>query len=208
MKRILLASVGLMAMTALVGTASAADLPRQMPYKAPAYVAPVSNWTGLYVGINGGGGWGKSDYAGINKYDVSGGMIGGTIGYNWQFGTWVLGLEGDADWANIKGSGVYSDTKNEFLSTVRGRVGYAFDRVMPYVTGGLAVGSVKVSDALNSTDKTKAGWTVGAGVEFQFAPQWSAKVEYLYVDLGSVDLASYNTDFYANVVRGGVNYKF
>jgi outer membrane immunogenic protein len=120
----------------------------------------------------------------------------------------VVGLEGDADWANIKGSGVFAETKNDFLATIRGRVGYSFDRFMPYVTGGLAVGNVKASDAFFSKDETNAGWTVGAGVEFAFAPQWTAKVEYLYVDLGDVDLAGLKTDFYTNVVRGGVNYRF
>jgi outer membrane immunogenic protein len=210
MKRILRASVAVGALAGFIGSALAADLPRQAPmYKAPAYVAPVFNWTGAYIGINGGGGWGRSNYADVEKYDVSGGMIGATVGYNWQFGTWVVGLEGDADWANIKGSGVFAETKNDFLATIRGRLGYSFDRFMPYVTGGLAVGNVKASDIWGfSKDQTNAGWTVGAGVEFAFAPQWTAKIEYLYVDLGDVDLAGLKTDFYSNVVRGGVNYRF
>jgi outer membrane immunogenic protein len=210
MKRFLRAGIAVGALAGIIGSATAADLPRQTPvYKAPAYVAPVFNWTGAYIGLNAGGGWGKSEYGGVDKYDVSGGMVGATVGYNWQFGTWVLGLEGDADWANIKGSGVLSDTKNEFLSTIRGRVGYSFDRFMPYVTGGLAVGNVKANDVFGSSkDETKAGWTVGAGVEFAFAPQWTAKIEYLYVDLGHVDLAGIETDFYSNIVRGGVNFRF
>jgi outer membrane immunogenic protein len=210
MKRILRACMAVGALAGFIGSAIAADLPRQAPiYKAPAYMAPVFNWTGAYIGINGGGGWGRSDYNGSNKYDVSGGLIGATIGYNWQFGTWVVGLEGDADWASIKGSGNASDTKNNFLSTIRGRVGYSFDRFLPYVTGGLAVGNLKANDNRGfSADQTNAGWTVGAGVEFAFAPQWTAKVEYLYVDLGNVDLGGRKTDFYSNVVRGGVNYRF
>ena len=211
MKRILLAGIAIAALAGIIGSATAADLPRQAPmYKAPAYVAPVFNWTGAYIGLNAGGGWGKSNWSGTgDKFDVSGGMIGATVGYNWQFGTWVLGLEGDIDWTNIKGSSAFADTKNEYLSTIRGRVGYSFDRWMPYVTGGLALGGVKATDVFgNSRDETKAGWTVGTGVEFAFAPQWTAKVEYLYVDLGNVEFAGNKTDFYTNVVRGGVNYRF
>ncbi|MDQ2084215.1 porin family protein [Xanthobacteraceae bacterium Astr-EGSB] len=211
MKRILLAGIAIAALAGIIGSATAADLPRQAPmYKAPAYVAPMFNWTGAYIGLNAGGGWGKSSWSGTgDKFDVSGGMIGATVGYNWQFGTWVLGLEGDIDWTNIKGSNAFAETKNEYLSTIRGRVGYSFDRWMPYVTGGLALGGVKATDVLgNSRDETKAGWTVGTGVEFAFAPQWTAKVEYLYVDLGNVEFAGNKTDFYTNVVRGGVNYRF
>jgi outer membrane immunogenic protein len=209
MKRFLRAGIAVGALAGIIGSATAADLPRQTPvYKAPAYVAPVFNWTGAYIGLNAGGGWGKSEYAGVEKYDVSGGMVGATVGYNWQFGTWVLGLEGDADWSNIKGSGTFAETKNEFLSTIRGRVGYSFDRFMPYVTGGLAIGNVKANNAFTSKDETKAGWAVGTGVEFAFAPQWTAKIEYLYVDLGHVDLAGLEADFHTNIVRGGVNFRF
>jgi outer membrane immunogenic protein len=201
MKRILLASVGVLALAGLVGTASAADLSRQAPvYKAPVYAPPMYNWTGLYVGLNGGGGWGTADFQGTS-WDVSGGLIGGTIGYNWQLGTWVLGLEGDIDWSNIKGNFGPLETKNEFLSTVRGRVGYSFDRWMPYATGGLAVGNLKASaPGFASESSTNAGWTVGAGVEFAF--------EYLYVDLGDVDFSGDKVKFDTNIVRGGVNYRF
>ena len=102
MKRILLAGAGVLAMASL---ANAADLPRQMYSKAPPpMVAPYYNWTGFYVGINGGGAWGTSSWDSTGSFDVSGGMIDGTVGYNWQTGPWVLGLEGDVDWANVKGS--------------------------------------------------------------------------------------------------------
>ena len=228
MKRILLASVGMVAMAGLMGTASAADLPRQAPiYKAPAYVAPINNWTGFYVGLNGGGAWGSSRWSGLaTDFDVSGGLIGGTVGYNWQFGTWVVGVEGDLDWANIKGStsgglcgiGLTCETKNDFLSTIRGRVGYAFDRWMPYATGGAAIGNIKATTpGFATVDNTNVGWTVGAGVEYAFAPNWSAKVEYLYVDLGNVGCGTFsacslaggnNVNFTTNLVRGGVNFRF
>ena len=233
MKRILLASVGLMAMAGLMGTASAADLPRQQPiYKAPAYVSPVFIWTGFYVGLNGGGGWGTSNWSGVpgGGVNVSGGLAGGTAGYNWQFGTWVVGLEGDLDWSGIRGStnaggpffcGTFAcTTHNDFLSTIRGRVGYSFDRWLPYVTGGAAIGNIRAtSPTFANVDQTNVGWTVGAGVEYAFAPNWSAKLEYLYADLGSVSCGvgsscyfgpalNNKVDFTTSIVRGGVNFRF
>ena len=121
-----------------------------MPAKAPAYIAPIYNWTGFYVGINGGGGWGGSEFSApfsTGSFDTSGGLVGGTIGYNWQMNQFVFGLEGDIDWSNIRGSaacaGTTCEARNDWLSTVRGRFGYAFDRFMPYVTGGAAFGNIK-----------------------------------------------------------------
>ena len=155
-------------------------------------MAQVYNWTGFYVGANGGGGWGHSwwdaNAAGIK---LSGGQAGGTAGYNWQFGNTVLGIEGDLDWSNIKGttsSGLCPfgcSTSDTWLSTVRGRAGYAFGGILPYVTGGLAVGDIRANMpgfAVAST--TNAGWTVGGGVEFALPGNWTAKAEYLHVDLG------------------------
>jgi outer membrane immunogenic protein len=222
MKRILLASAGVLAMAGLVGAAHAADLPRQMVTKAPVYVAPYYNWTGFYVGVNGGGGWGTSTWDSTGNSDVSGGLVGGTVGYNWQFGTWVVGLEGDIDWANIKGStatgcfGGSCTTENTWLGTARGRVGYAFDRWMPYITGGAAFGDVQASHpGFTGMTNTQVGWTAGAGVEFAIAGNWTAKVEYLHYDLGNFNcgmncngFVTDNVGFNANVVRGGVNLRF
>src|SRR6266478_1164896 len=140
MKRFVVAGLGFLALAAM--PASAADLPRGTPYRTPVYVAQY-NWTGFYLGINGGGGFGDSDWNGFAvSNSPSGGMIGGTAGYNWQAAgsPWVFGLEGDLDWTNIKGSFVNvacptgCQTQNDWLGTVRGRLGYAWDRVMPYVT--------------------------------------------------------------------------
>lgn len=227
MKRILRAGIAVGALAGIIGSATAADLPRQAPmYKAPAYVAPVFNWTGAYIGLNAGGGWGKSDWNGAGvDFDVSGGLVGATVGYNWQFGAWVLGGEADIDWTNIKGSSTSGncgapscETKNEFLSTIRGRLGYSFDRFLPYVTGGAAIGNIMASSAGFATvDETNVGWTVGTGVEFAFAPQWTAKIEYLYVDLGDITCGAGTAcafaggdkvDFHTNIVRGGVNFRF
>ena len=220
MMRPIAASLGLLALAAL--PASAADLPRAMPYKAPAYVAAY-NWTGVYVGINGGGAWGNSDWSGLAfSNSPSGGMVGGTIGYNWQGvgSPWVFGVEGDIDWASIKdssacGTAFSCQTRNDWLGTVRGRVGYAFDRFLPYATGGVAFGNIDANrTGFAGSSATNVGWTVGAGIEGVIAGNWTAKVEYLYVDLGdnacSVTACGTptNVDLQYNVVRAGVNYRF
>lgn len=217
MKKLLLATVGILALG--IASAAAADLPRAMPAKAPAYTPPpLYNWTGLYIGINGGGGWGSSDFSApfsSGSFDTSGGLIGGTMGYNWQMGQVVFGLEGDLDWSNIRGSSVCGgittcETRNDWLGTFRGRLGYALDRFMPYVTGGLAVGNVKTSVAgFGDSSDTRAGWTLGGGIEAAIAGPWTAKVEYLYVDLGNTgSVFGSDASFHTNIVRAGLNYRF
>jgi outer membrane immunogenic protein len=196
---------------------------RQAP--PPAYVAPIAyNWSGFYVGINGGGGFGRSDWSGFGTggFDVSGGMVGGTIGYNYQAGPWVFGVEGDLDWTNLNGSttaggcGVVAcETRNSWLGTARGRVGYAWDRVLAYATGGLAVGDIEANRAgFSSVKDTNAGWTVGGGLEFGLTQNASIKGEYLYVDLGSLNCgtgvcgAATDVSLKSHVVRGGLNFRF
>lgn len=203
----------------MFGQANAADLGRRpLPPQAPIY-APVFSWTGLYLGVNAGGGWGDSTWTGLGpSFNTSGALVGGTLGYNWQFGQTVVGLETDLQWSDIRGTGAClfgCETRNTWFGTARGRLGYAWDRFLPYVTGGLAYGNVEANPGFGfgSTSSTNAGWTVGAGVEFAFAPNWSAKVEYLYVDLGDVGCSTCvfgptNVDFTANIVRGGINFKF
>ena len=221
MKRAFFALVGLAALT---GMAAAADLPpRPAPapyYKAPV-VSPIYNWTGFYIGINGGGGFGRSAWDSTGGFNTSGGLVGGTIGYNYQAGAAVFGLEGDIDWANINGTTnngcpLGCKTRDDWLSTVRGRLGYAADRFMPFITGGAAFGDIKTSTpGFVGATSDRAGWTVGAGLEFAFAGNWTAKAEYLYVSLNKfncglscgpfpVDNVSFNT----NLVRAGINYRF
>jgi outer membrane immunogenic protein len=227
MKRILLASAGLFVLAGSFGAADAADLSRPPPppmyAKAPVY-APVYNWTGLYAGINGGYGWGTSNWSALpSNFNTNGGLAGGQIGYNWQFGQFVYGLEGDADWADLRGnSGIAGcglgvcQTKSDYLATARGRLGYAIDRFLPYVTGGLAVGNIRTTSPLvGGTDTTNAGWTVGGGVEFALAGPWTAKVEYLHVDLGNTSCgtscgfpAGNTVSLKEDIVRGGINYRF
>jgi outer membrane immunogenic protein len=128
----------------------------------------------------------------------------------------VFGIEGDIDWSNIRGSaicgvGTSCETRNKWLSTARGRLGYAMDRVMPYVTGGLAVGDIKHSVAgIGSSDTTKAGWTIGGGLEAAIPnSRLTAKIEYLYVDLGrGASVLGSDAKLNANVVRAGLNYRF
>ena len=207
MKRFLFAGLGLFALVSAL-PASAADLPRQMPYKAPAYVTGF-NWTGIYVGAHGGYGWGTSD----DGFDLRGGFVGGQIGYNWQAmgSPWVFGVEFDSAWADlgrtdtlVVPAGLLSLTSDaNYIGSFRGRVGYAFDRTMLYVTGGL--GWINNEVTVNATlggftaaatdSKMHVGGVVGAGIEHAFAPNWSGKVEYLY--------ASYNSQTYFSTVAGG-----
>ena len=208
MKKLLLASAAIVALGA--ASASAADLPtrKTMPYKAQPY-AQVYNWSGFYLGVNGGGGWGDSDSS--NGFR---GLVGGTVGFNYQVSQAVFGLEGDIDWSDLRRSGSCAgfscEARNSWLSTVRGRLGYAFDRVMPYVTGGVAFGDIKTSVAgIGDSNVTKSGWTVGGGLEAAIAGPWTAKVEYLFVDLGSGDSpVGSSENFKTNIVRAGINYRF
>jgi outer membrane immunogenic protein len=223
MKHMVFAGLVLLATGAVAGSATAADLGRQyqQPYvKAPIY-NPVFTWTGFYLGLNGGGGWGQSSWDRTGTFDLSGGVIGGTVGFNWQTGQVVLGIEGDADWSGVSGTTstlcpVGCTTRNDWLGTVRGRVGYAFDRFLPYVTGGLAAGDIRATTpGFAGATQTNLGWTIGAGMEVVIAGNWSAKAEYLHVDLGSFNcglacglVTPDNVSFRANLARGGVNYKF
>src|SRR5579872_3657057 len=172
------------ALLGLAGAAAAADLPPapQPYYKAP--YAPIFVWTGFYLGVNGGGALGTSAWDTAGSFNTSGGVVGGTVGYNYQINHFVVGVEGDVDWASISGKTTSAvcppgcRTSDSWLSTVRGRAGYAIDRFMPYVTGGAAFGNINANTAGLTTTSTNAGWTVGAGLEFAFSPNWSAKAEY------------------------------
>ncbi len=167
--------------------------------RAPVFVAPpVYNWSGFYIGINGGWGFGTSNWTNSvlgnsGDFDLSGGVAGGTVGVNWQINQFVLGVEGDIDWSNINGStsnglcaGVACTTKNTWLSTFRGRAGFAADRILFYGTAGGAVGNIQASGAgFTNTSSSQFGWTAGAGIEGALTENLTAKIEYLYVDLGN-----------------------
>ena len=201
--------------------AQAADIPSPS-YKAPAYVGPsYANWTGFYVGINGGYGFGTSNWdVPALALKPKGALAGATFGYNFQTGTWVWGLEGDYDWSGMKDSvGCYGagtcETKLSWLATGRARLGYAgWSNWLPYITGGAAYGNVKASSPFGDASKSRLGWTAGVGVEYAFWSNWSLKLEYLYVDLGKFDCglscgaAPDNVTFKSSLVRVGLNYRF
>jgi outer membrane immunogenic protein len=228
MKRILLAACAALMTVAMAAPSFSADLPRpgyRPAYKAPMWVAPF-NWSGFYAGINGGYGWGTTNWefsapaVSTGDFRAKGALAGATLGYNLQTGVWVWGLETDLDASWIKGNNTVvciapgCETRNTWLGTTRLRVGYAWDRWLPYLTGGAGYGGIKMNAAGPTETKTRFGWTGGAGVEWSFAGPWSAKLEYLYVDLGKANCsaatcgASTDVSFKANVVRVGVNYRF
>jgi outer membrane immunogenic protein len=228
MKRILITA---MLSIAAAGGALAADLPQPMPPpQAPvAYiptVAPVYNWGGIYVGINGGYAFGNSDWTGgavsSGNFSTSGGVVGGTLGANFQTDAFVFGLETDLDYAPIQGNGpgtfcINCETSSTWLGTTRVRVGYAADRVLFYGTAGGAYGDVKASAFNTTNSSTEFGWTAGAGVEAAFADNWTARVEYLFVDLGhgscssacgAPTLPTQSVSFDESMIRAGVDFKF
>lgn len=208
MKRIVLA--GAIALSA--APAIAADLPPP-PARAPApYVpvpAPVYNWSGFYIGVNGGYGFASGNTTvtvtslpgAVNGTgNLSGGVAGGQIGFNWQMNSVVLGLEVDGDWSGqsktdtigcgIAGCSISESFKIPWFATARARAGWAFDRVLVYGTGGAAWMGVTdtltasaggVTATLLNVSDTPVGWTAGGGVEVAFSPNWTARAEYLFM---------------------------
>jgi outer membrane immunogenic protein len=225
MRRLLLASVSAVALAGFATAASAADMGRRPVYKAePAPMAHVYNWTGLYIGAHGGWAWGD-----VGGLDVDGGFIGGQIGFNWQApgSPFVFGVEFDSAWANIEGSAVIpgvvgAASEIDYQGSLRGRIGYAFGPALLYATGGLAWMHNDVAIAAvvapgfvvgAADDNTHFGWTIGAGLEYAFAPNWSAKVEYLYADYGAETYFSgvaggLDLDAQTHTVKVGLNYRF
>jgi outer membrane immunogenic protein len=225
MKKFLLAMV---ASTALVSSASAADLAARAYTKAPAIAAAAYNWSGFYVGVMGGYGWSDDvTVAGANvtDADIKGGFGGGTIGFNYQApgSQFVFGVEADAAWADLShsetilGLGTGRQRINSFGS-VTGRVGVAVDTVLLYAKGGYAWANNEFSlTALGLTlsdTKFHSGWTVGGGAEWAFAGPWSAKAEYMFARYDSENyfggIAAPGVGFGMDVhtVKAGINYRF
>lgn len=228
--RHLAVGIALACLVAGVTSAGASDLPaRSHPSPAPVPVESFS-WTGFYAGINGGYAWGRSSWsdpavgANSGNFDLSGGLVGGQLGYNWQTGAFVFGVETDADWLNVKGtagpSGVCASdgggickTQQSWLGTTRARLGYAFDRWLPYVTGGVGYGNVQAVQPTGTASNTNVGWTAGGGLEYGFNRNWSAKLEYLHIDLGTATLMgaasrtnTLDVPVTDDLVRAGINY--
>jgi outer membrane immunogenic protein len=220
--RTILSAIAAAALLAAPLSARAADMlpPR---YQAPVYApAAYAGWTGFYLGLNAGYGFGTADwdFPALNT-DTDGALAGGTAGYSVQSGSWVWGLEGDFDWADVKASTACAfgtcQTQMDWFATARGRVGYAgWGSLMPFVTAGGAFGDVKVSNTtFPDVSKTMVGWTAGGGLEYGFGGHWSAKVEYLYSDLGKLTCGAScggvpptDISVTTNTVRGGINYRF
>jgi outer membrane immunogenic protein len=216
MKKFLLGSVGLVALGIASGPASAADLAaRPMYSKAPPMIAAVYDWSGFYIGAN--GGWGSSHncwdattaggtFLGAEGcHDSDGGTVGGQIGYRWQASQFVFGLEAQGNWADFSGSNVSPLTGGTDRSRIdafglfTGQVGYAWNNALLYVKGGAAVTDAHYdiftpggAFFAGTGDQTRWGGTVGVGLEYGFAPNWSAGLEYDHMFMGHQNLAFSN----------------
>jgi len=230
---------------ALIGSAAAADMP--LPAKAPPPVA-AGNWAGPYAGISLGAALNHSSFTDVDQFFFllpggpnnnfwsntrAGITVGGLLGYNWQSGNLVYGIEGDLNWVDGKSSAtipssvpVIASSNLHWMSTVRGRLGLTYNTsTLFYVTGGVAV--ARFSDSwgdpqsggafmFSSGDYTRTGWTAGGGVEHMFAPHWTGRIEALYSDFGTqtstvfASGSSYRTQFEHTVTqaRGALSYKW
>ena len=233
----------LLAATALVSVSSvalAADLPsRKAPAAAPYYAPLATTWTGIYIGVSGGGNWGSTNVKDplgnslSGSFNLSGALVGGTIGVNYQMGHIVAGLEGDLSWTNKSGRAgniapfnpaFAARISESWIATERLRLGYATGPVLLYITGGGAFAGVTNKDiapapiASVSQYNRYFGYALGGGVEWRFAPSWTLKAEYLYANLGTrkffpgVNANNFvqlqRASVVDNIGRIGVNYYF
>ena len=222
MRRILLSAA---AVAILAGTpAIAADMPVKAPREA------YFNWTGFYLGIDGGYGWGQHDRVTAsgfaNDYNSKGWLVGGHAGYQFQAGHFVLGVEGDVHGADIKGDdagvgGTTDETRARVLASLRGRLGLAYHHFLLYGTAGIAWGDMRHTNSSGSTivptvetSHGETGWTVGGGVQWAVTPHWSIGAEYRHYDLGSYFanpggvVIPFSVDNRFNTVTGRITYRF
>ena len=203
-----LAGAAALALASLASPAGAADIPRS---PSPAYVTAtpfgVYNWNGFYVGANLGYQWGRVDSLSLNPRGIAGGLQGG---YNWQTGQFVVGVETDLQIASADDTFAAYKFSNPWFGTARLRAGWAMNNILLYATAGLAYGGGKLDAFGSSESQTHIGWAAGGGVEIGFTPHWSAKAEFLYVDLSerSYVLSGTSNGLASGVVRLGVNYRF
>lgn len=209
----------------IAGSAAAADFGTR-PAPAPAYYAPVAayNWSGVTVGLHAGYLWGDAELSGfspaVSDFSMDSAFGGLQFGYQWQTGTWVFGAEADLSFTNADGRSLISGGEGiaaslDWFGTVRGKVGYAFDRVLVYGTGGLAFGRIEATEPYggDSLDKTRFGWTLGAGFDWAFAQNWSAGLEYRHMDFGDLSFTpayfgSGDVGVTTDTVRMNLNYRF
>ncbi len=245
MKKIFVAAAAFIGLTT---AAFAADMPMSAPYtKAPVFAPALFSWTGCYIGIEGGGNWGRSQQTArtgpavgapvTNNFNLSGGIVGGTIGCNYQVSNIVLGIENDYSWTNKTGTAqsiapfdpaITNTTREKWIDTLRGRVGFAMDRVMIYGTAGAAFAGTDVtvtSPVLGTVTntQTRTGWVAGVGGEWAaMTDSWGAvtfKLEYLHADfgnkqyfttptaLGAATVIARDVKLTDDMVRAGVNVK-
>jgi outer membrane immunogenic protein len=237
--RSIIVAAALCLIGAVQALAADIEVPTAPPPNAPVnyFTRPV-DWGGLYLGVNGGYAFGTSVWtnAGLStgNFNANGGLVGGTLGINYaNGGGFLFGIEVDADWSGLIGSssitactglgtpaGTACGTKSDWLSTGRLRLGYAFDRILVFGTAGAAIGDFEIG--LNPPGgfrrlPVQLGWTAGGGIEYAFTDYLTAKVEYLFVDLGTVScpldgtcgpLQAASVSLTENLVRAGFNYKF
>jgi len=227
-----------LASVAVIGLTTAASADGYQP-RARYYAHPFT-WSGCYIGAHIGGGWGEKVWTDpalanieFSRHDVDG-VLGGTqVGCDMQTGMVVLGVEGSASWADLKGSSIDTlsggtlrdHSRVDFIGTLTGRVGLAFDRSLLYVKGGAAVANdsynariVPSGLTFYSADESRWGWLIGAGFEHSLSRNWSAKIEYNYMDFGQERLnfrggvftgvAPFDIDQQVHVVKLGINYRF
>jgi outer membrane immunogenic protein len=233
---LLISAVSVVAVTQI---ASAADMPVKAPVAPVAPVAIPYNWTGFYVGGHVGYFWGRThveeDGEVVEDGAPTNGVIGGVLaGYNWQNGPLVLGLEGDFGWTNANGTGggtpapppvivTVTQAPNTYdlnwTSHVRGRLGYAADRWLFFVAGGLAIADFEFHEGAITTTTTTipggtyVGWSIGGGVEYAFTRNLIGRVEYLYDNFGHKDYTGVDGDPYrvsltGQTLRGALAWKF
>jgi len=201
-------ALGAVALISAVSSVQAADLPYES--RAPYTVNQplnVYSWAGPYLGGNLGWNWGSVD----NNPTRPSGFVGGAqAGYNWQTGPWVFGVEGDLQATGASDTFAPWKFSNPWFGTLRGRAGYAINNILFYGTAGLAFGELSGQTFGLTESHTNAGWTVGLGAEVGLARNWSAKVEYLYVDLNDSNfvITGAQNGYRFGLLRAGVNYHF
>ncbi|MGA8902952.1 outer membrane protein [Bradyrhizobium sp.] len=234
MKKVIILATAAIAVGA-AAPAVAADLPARTYTKAPAMVpSPIYDWSGFYIGINGGGATSRNcwDLLGGSPegcHDATGGTVGGQIGYRWQMSSWVFGVEAQGNWADLQGDNLSLDpgsvgnqnrTRIDAFGLFTGQIGYAWNNALIYVKGGAAVTDNQYDvffpaggALIDSASETRWGAAVGVGVEYAFAPNWSLGFEYNHLFMGGNDVifASTAADHInqdVDIFLARVNYKF
>lgn len=194
------------AVMAVATAAQAADLPRSN-YYAPSPVTSAFNWAGAYAGVNAGYQWGETNNNPTKPSGIEGGV---QIGYNWQNGNFVYGGETDLQISGADDTFAPWKFANPWFGTLRGRAGYAYNSFLFYGTFGIAYGGIRGETTGLSESKTHLGWTAGLGVEVGLNKAWSAKAEYLYLDLSdrNYSITGVKNGIESNLLRFGVNYHF